>query len=126
MLSTQRAGLIRDGSLTPKLVDVLRKIFCWFSVSWKPDNDDQAVRLNRVEASRLWYRCGIKLSNLEQLLEAKSPPTSDVCFEDFLERLSSVVRAEDEVLGDQLPYSRGTTVFQVSNIFCLTVFLVAD
>jgi hypothetical protein len=118
--------MIRDGSLTPELVNVLRKVFCWYSVSWKPDNDDQVVRLNRVEASRLWYRCGMKLSDLEQLLEAKSPPTSDVCFEDFLERLSNVVRAEDEVLGDQLPYSRGTTVFQVSNIFCLTACLVAE
>jgi hypothetical protein len=118
--------MIRDGSLTPELVNVLRKIFCWYSVSWKLDDDDHLVRLNRVEASRLWYRCGMKLSNLEQLFEAKSPPTSDVCFEDLLERLSSVVRAEDEVLGDQLPYSRGTTVFQVSNIFCLTACLVAE
>jgi hypothetical protein len=68
----------------------------------------------------------MKLSHLEKVLENKLPPSNGISFEDFLDVLSSVVRDEEESLGSQQPYSRGSTVFQVSrgNVHLSCHFLV--
>jgi hypothetical protein len=110
---SQRSVLIRNGNLTPELVNALRVIYR-YSSDLRLDNPCPDVQLNRVEASRLWYRCGMKLSHLEKLLEKKLPPSNGISFEDFLDILSSVIREEEESLGSQQPYNLCSTVFQVS------------
>ena len=109
-LLSERSVLVRNGMLTPELVNVLREIYRHSS-----SNPYQNVQLNRVEASRLWYRCGMKLSHLDELLKTKIPPSNEICFEDFLENFIRVVQEEDdEFLSRQQSDSQGSTVFQVS------------
>jgi hypothetical protein len=102
-LAKERAVLIKDGAPTLKLRLVLRQIFLWYSernsdtVLGHGTNFDEAtwddVRLNQLMASRLWYRCGMKLASLESILAAKKEST--VCFQDFFRLIEQIVE-EDE------------------------------
>jgi hypothetical protein len=94
-LIAQRSILLRNGCTTPEVVVALGKIFSFYSAG-ENAVPDQAV-LSRVEASRLWYRCGLKLSCLHAILEKKSPPMRNkVTFDDLLDLVNRVIQEDDK------------------------------
>jgi hypothetical protein len=106
-LVSQRSTFIREGSPSPELVIVLEDIFS----SYSNETESTIPTLNLVEASRLWYQSGMKLSALDKILKKKKDP-SKVNFKDFLDLLKEVIH-EDESFVDQRTYTRGSTVFKV-------------
>lgn len=101
-LAAERAVLVTDGRPSSKLRLVLLHIFCMYCESSgdqmdvDDDDNEKEVSLSRTMASRLWYRCGMKLSNLESILAVKQNQDA-VCFQDFLSVVEKVI-AEDEAL----------------------------
>jgi len=95
--------LIKAGKPTLKLVEILRTIFSWYTNSLSNDRD---LELNPVEAARLWYRCGLKVDNLQSLL--KDDNKSNVAFEDFLSLITRVVR-EDQIMFDRRQQQQGSS-----------------
>lgn len=108
-LASQRLVLIQNKKLAPGLVKILHEIFVRYSGS-----KEQNTQLKHVEAVRLWYRCGLTLSNLDTLIQdkKKSQPIQ-ICFDDFLEVLSSVIREEEHSMDGQLHHSTESHDFQV-------------
>ena len=108
-LLLQRSVFIDDGNMTPTLEAVLGGIFSSYSQS-------KSAKLNHIEASRLWYQSGMKLTSLEKIIQSKGD-TPSVEFKDFLDLLKMVIQDEEESLEGQEPYVRGSTVFQVSTVY---------
>ena len=117
-LKSQRSLLIQDGLPSEELVLELRTIFSWYARSQNFNLQDNDMHLTRVEASRLWYRCGMKLSSLETLLQEKSPPSKVLRINDFLILVQKVIREEEESM------SRGKSQDRSSESFCEVSFLV--
>jgi hypothetical protein len=102
-LNSQRAVLIEDGMPTPQLVSVLKTIFAQYKKEEANSTADVELTLSYTAASRLWYRCGIKLSCLDTMLEEKpSPSLPLITFEDFLAVIEKIVE-EDETLFKTAP-----------------------
>jgi len=64
-----------------ELIQALTTIFSWYipkcTVNAFDPNANMDMQLNSVQATRLWYRCGFKLSHLKSLLDAsRSAPTA--------------------------------------------------
>jgi hypothetical protein len=94
-LIAQRSILLGNGCTAPQVVDALGKIFSFYSTG-ENALPDQVV-LSRVEASRLWYRCGLKLSCLHAILEKKSPlMRNKVTFDDLLSLVNRVIEEDDK------------------------------
>ena len=79
--------IFENGSFTPKLISVLKEIFSQYETNGRN-------WLTQVEASRLWYRCGIKLSSLKDIF-ADDRSTKDITFDDFFNLLQRII-ADDE------------------------------
>jgi hypothetical protein len=88
-IMSQRSVLIDAGMPTTALVKILRSIFTQYL------SDEQSC-LGYVEASRLWYRCGLKLSSLKNILDNKASDHGEreIEFCDFLGLIQRVI-AED-------------------------------
>ena len=112
-LADERSVLIRDGSMSPELRKVLEEIFLMYSDCDDTMEEDgkSAVTLTSALASRLWYRCGMKLASLENILEAKDDDehTGNVTLEDFLGVIEKVVE-EDAAKMAKEPSSDSSTV----------------
>jgi hypothetical protein len=117
-LKSQRSLLIQDGLLTEELVLELRTVYSWYAKSQDFELQDDDMHLTRVEASRLWYRCGMKLSSLETLLQEKSPPSNVLRVNDFLNLVQRVIREEDESM------SKGKSQDRSSESSCEVSLLV--
>ncbi|GMH67366.1 hypothetical protein TrLO_g5893 [Triparma laevis f. longispina] len=63
-LKEEKERLINDGKLTSGIVNTLKMIFNMYT-------SDGADTLSSVEAGRLWYRCGFRLSELRLMLKEK-------------------------------------------------------
>ena len=89
--------LIPNGNPSEKLTACLRSVFSLYC-------DDPTLNgaINETAASRLWYRCGIQLSNLEQLLEDKSPVTN-IEFDDFLQVITDLIDADHRGMSLPVP-----------------------
>lgn len=89
-LQTDRIALIENGLPTAGLVTVLQSIFSQYC---SPGQSS----LGLVEASRLWYRCGLKLSSLREICCSKDLGGQDkrIDIQNFLSILESII-AEDE------------------------------
>ena len=73
----------------------LRDIFNGYKFDADP-RPGRSCELNQSEASRLWYRCGLKLSCLTEILQSQSERTDkSVAFADFIGTVSEIVE-EDE------------------------------
>jgi hypothetical protein len=83
-LAQEKSLLIQNGTITNRLREVLRVIVSWYG------NE----RLDHLAASRLWYRCGLRLSHLAVLLETREFVTVN----DFLIIIEKIV--EEEESGD--------------------------
>jgi hypothetical protein len=122
-LAAERALLIKNGSLSERLREVLRAIFVLYCESpedrMDDEGDDEDVSLSCTMASRLWYRCGMKLANLESILADKQGQ-QNVYLKDFLSVIEKVI-AEDEAVVTKR--SRETTAltstFEVRDPWCL-------
>jgi hypothetical protein len=102
-LNSQRAVLIEDGIPTPHLVAVLKAIFSLYKEEVTDSTTDAELTLNYTAASRLWYRCGMKLSCLDTMLEEKPSPSLPLIeFEDFLAVIEKILE-EDETLFKTAP-----------------------
>jgi hypothetical protein len=102
-LNSQRAILIEDGMPTPQLVSVLKNVFAQYKEEESNSTADVELTLSYTAASRLWYRCGMKLSCLGTILEEKpSPSLPLITFEDFLAVIEKIVE-EDETLFKTAP-----------------------
>lgn len=110
--------LIQDGLPTEKLVSELRTIFSWYASSQDFKLQDDDMHLTRVEASRLWYRCGMKLSSLETLLQEKSPSSNVLRINDFLNLVKKVIQEDEESM------FKGKSQERSSESFCEVSFLV--
>ena len=93
-LASLRALLIKNGELTPRLEELLKLIFSWYSNS---SSDDGELKLDRVEAARLWYHCRIKLANLDSFFEPDDVK-SHILFEDFLDVVRCVAKEDKEYI----------------------------
>jgi hypothetical protein len=61
--------------------------------------DATGIRLTKIEATRLWYRCGIKLSNLDDVIKAKPQGAErKISFEDFQSILQRIVEDDEKYL----------------------------
>ena len=116
-LVSQRSLLIRDSGLTPELDGILRDIFSWYASDCHGE-PGSAGELSRVEASRLWYRCGLKLSALDATLAKKSPASSTLNIDDFLQLVKKVI-VEDSEITKKPDNSSNDTTCEVSSAFGL-------
>ncbi len=97
-LESDRSILIFQGSLSLELVAVLRDIFSRYAANGSIQ-DGRSIQLTKIEATRLWYRCGIKLSNLEEILKNKPREAErKINFEDFRILLQRIVEDDEERL----------------------------
>lgn len=120
-LKSQRAVLIEDGMPTPRLVSVLKTIFVQYKEEESNSTTDAELTLDYTAASRLWYRCGMKLSCLDAMLEEKSssPSLPLITFEDFLAVIEKIVE-EDETVFESAP-SKDETPDTICEVSVLTL-----
>ncbi|KAG7373198.1 HECT-domain ubiquitin-transferase [Nitzschia inconspicua] len=84
---SQRSVLIDAGRPTSALVRTLRAIFTQYL-------SKEGSCLNNLEASRLWYRCGLRLSSLREIIDNKSEGSDGkkwIEFNDFLGLVERVI-----------------------------------
>ena len=86
-----------DGKPTTALTEVLKAIFDRYCTTDDgSDDDNNSDRASYTMAGRLWYRCGMKLSSLDSLLEKKNQKLGEVEFKDFLQVVSEVIGADTD------------------------------
>lgn len=115
-LQKERAVLIKDDVLTPQLTETLKMIFSWYA-----DEPEQAFHLENplltvVKASRLWYRCGMKLSLLDTLLEEREDSDKNIYFKDFVDILERVIKDEGNQEEEEDVNSIASPSFEVRSI----------
>lgn len=98
-LAASRAILIDRGEPTPRLVKALENIFASYE-SHNASIPSGDVKLDMLQASRLWYRFGFNLENLFALVESRPSKTlslheTTVSFQDFLLTIKGLIH-EDE------------------------------
>eukprot|EP00523_Entomoneis_sp_CCMP467_P011379 CAMPEP_0168719860 /NCGR_PEP_ID=MMETSP0724-20121128/1260_1 /TAXON_ID=265536 /ORGANISM="Amphiprora sp., Strain CCMP467" /LENGTH=2785 /DNA_ID=CAMNT_0008766435 /DNA_START=18 /DNA_END=8372 /DNA_ORIENTATION=- len=85
----KRELLFQNGSITPKLRKKLKDIFSLYTESGEKT-------LNYCSSARLFYRCGMKLEILDQLLKEKA--TGGLDCDSFLCIIEKVLREDDSFL----------------------------
>ncbi|GKY93743.1 hypothetical protein MPSEU_000341400 [Mayamaea pseudoterrestris] len=95
-LIVDRGVLIENGLMTETLRSVLVEIFAQYSTRVSTcDQASEHVVLDYVEAARLWYRCGFKLSLLDD--------GASVTVDDFLALFEKICAEDDARLTTCLP-----------------------
>jgi hypothetical protein len=89
LLRRKRLLINEDNTLTPKLVETLAEIVGWYEAP-------PAAGMSAVQAARLWYRSGFKLSKLSMLVPA--PAAAAVKAEDFVKVIGDLVKEEESKL----------------------------
>lgn len=86
-----RSVMIQNGSFTPSLMTILHTIFSRY-------NSISGRNLTQIEASRLWYQCGIRLSTLTEIIgDAKTTQNKNcISFKDFHCLLQRIIM-DDEI-----------------------------
>ena len=90
-LREDRSVLVQNGAFTTGLVTVLQEIFSRYERT-------VAGGLTHTEASRLWYKCGLKLSSLKEILGFSrcSSDAKVIYFKDFCQLLQQIL-TDDEM-----------------------------
>lgn len=90
-LREERSVLVQNGAFTAGLVNVLQEIFSRYERT-------VGGELTHIEASRLWYKCGLKLSSLKEILEDSrcSNDAKIIRFKDFCQLLQRIL-TDDEM-----------------------------
>lgn len=91
-LAKERMVLIKEGMPTPKLQKILHQIFNMYA---EPENTvgDTDMELTEIMACRLWYRCGMKVSTLENIFKSKG--RRSVAFGEFFLLIQRVIDEEE-------------------------------
>lgn len=116
-LKQRRATLLTEGQLSTELKSVLQTIWTWYC---KPERDTFQDTISAIDASKLWYRSGLKFSRLCKLLHdtrRKEEQSDNMCdpyassyhdqdqdfcfdqkvaFADFIEEVQHVVSEAEE------------------------------
>lgn len=102
-LSERRSALVPNGKLSSAVITALKNIFFSYTNGDHSATSPEPL-LDIVTASRLWYRCGLMLSELCILAEEKAAETlggavhdAIVSVDDFIECMSCVVEEEEAV-----------------------------
>lgn len=112
-LESHRSLLIVKGSLSPELIAVLLEIFSRYAANGGI-LDIATIQLTKIEASRLWYRCGMKLSSLNDILERKLQGGEKMLvFQDFCSLLQRIVDDDEERLSKMALNSVDGSDFEV-------------
>jgi hypothetical protein len=105
--------------VSPELRKVLGEIFCMYS---NGEDSKGPTTITSTMASRLWYRCGMKLASLETILQAKDGSDDDVkrpsvALEDFLGVIEQVVEEDEAKLGgiEQLPSAAAVSACEIGD-----------
>ena len=89
----ENSVLVQNGSFTPSLISVLQEIFSRYE-------SKGASGLTQIEASRLWYQCGINISSLKAILgdtkSTRSKKTISIISFEVFHRLLQRIIADDE------------------------------
>jgi hypothetical protein len=106
--------LIKEGMPTPKLQKILHQIFNMYA---EPENTlgDTDMDLTEIMACRLWYRCGMKVSTLENIFKSKG--RRSVAFSEFFLLIQRVIDEEERenmsVQGETSGPASATLTFEV-------------
>jgi hypothetical protein len=96
-LAKERAVMIKEGMPTLKLQKVLHQIFAWYSdfdlETAYNDMEMDDLRISEIMASRLWYRCGMKLSTLVDIVTTRI--CRNVNFQDFFGLIRKIIAEDD-------------------------------
>jgi hypothetical protein len=97
-LKARRLILFDERRLSEKVVNILKSIFSMYERYNANDNgmEETGLGLEYTAAARLWYRCGLRLANLDSLMGPRYT-NRKVVFQDFFELVEKVV-AEDYVV----------------------------
>jgi hypothetical protein len=108
--------LVDSGELTEGLRAVLTSIFALYA---DENQKDESLSLKYTDAARLWYRCGLKLSSLDSLLDRAERERNDgrIVLEDFLSLFERVAEEDEQFVLSTIPIERSDISFQVS-LFC--------
>jgi len=140
-LKQRRATLLTEGQLSAELKSVLQVTWTWYCKKHGNSSSNECC-INSLDASKLWYLSGVRLSHLRDLLAVRkmeehgkncgceNPPLNDpshnfqftqcVTFNDFLDVVQNVVNQLDATLESKSPFSDSTvsssfdSTFQVS------------
>jgi hypothetical protein len=100
-LAKERTVLMKDGMPTLKLKKVMFQIFSMYAEhnleKTVGDVDMDNATINEIMASRLWYRCGIKLTTLDSVY--RSNERRCVAFRDFFSLIQKVIADEERENG---------------------------
>jgi len=108
--------------MSPELRKALGEIFSMYSDEAGDSTEDEnikgALTLTSTMAARLWYRCGMKLANLDSILEAKTDDQdATVTLEDFLGVIEKVVEDDEAKVAKEPPSdSVPDSLFEVRRI----------
>jgi len=123
-LINERAVLIKNGKMTPKLRSVLASIFMQYSSppagAGASSSASQAETLpvsylKYTEAARLWYRCGLKLASLRTLLNDRPENAKNVFLTDFFGVIDRIVDEDEREFGRSI-VDRPDPSLQVSDV----------
>ena len=113
-LAKERMVLIKEGMPTPKLQKILHQIFNMYA---EPENTagDTDMDLTEIMACRLWYRCGMKVSTLENIFKSKG--RRSVAYGEFFLLVQKVIDEEERenmsVQGETSGPTSATLTFEV-------------
>ena len=99
--SIRRSKLIHFGQPTPELEEALRSIFSWYVQDENSPRVSDVESLGPLSAARLWYRCGLRLSLLYDILELDRTKEADsdnmyrITFLDFFKAICSVIATDN-------------------------------
>ena len=90
--------MVQNGTFTTKLIAILQEIFSRYESS-------VAGGLTQIEASRLWYQCGLKLSSLNEILDdaGYSEGKKTIRFGDFHQLLQRIITDDGKHFPIDLP-----------------------
>ena len=100
-LCIQRARLVRSGKPTQLLEATLRKVFSLYST-----HDQREGQLGVISAARLWYRSGLKLKHLSEMIERKTKEENclyadvHIVFDDFFSVICSILHEDESVFSE--------------------------
>lgn len=103
----RNSKLLNERCLTPDAAKLLRTICSWYSSESRAlMNDslpDVEIELNTEEATRLWYRCGICLDSLSEIIDNRlEQQVNDnigdfrkITSKDFIDTVQRVIKDEE-------------------------------
>ena len=87
--------MTQNGAFTTNLIAVFQEIFSRY--------ENNGVGLTQIEASRLWYQCGLKLSSLNEFIDdilggdRCTNRTKKITFENFRQLLQRIITDDEKV-----------------------------